>query len=72
MIVEDQEMYDKMEEPDDEENDMLDLAFGLTETSRLGCQVKMDPSLDGLKVKLPSMTRNLQASDFSKPSGSSS
>ena len=72
MIVEDQEMYDKMEEPDDEENDMLDLAFGLTETSRLGCQVKMDPNLDGLKVKLPSMTRNLQASDFSKPSGSSS
>ena len=72
MIVDDQEMYDKMEEPDDEENDMLDLAFGLTETSRLGCQVKMDPSLDGLKVKLPSMTRNLQASDFSKPSGSSS
>lgn len=24
--------YDKMEEPSDEENDMLDLAFGLTET----------------------------------------
>lgn len=26
------EYYDKMEEPSDEENDMLDLAFGLTET----------------------------------------
>ena len=61
-------MYDKMEEPDDEENDMLDLAFGLTETSRLGCQLKMDKSLDGLRVKLPSMTRNLQASDFSASS----
>lgn len=54
-----------MEEPDDDENDMLDLAFGLTETSRLGCQVKMSKDLDGLKVKLPTMTRNLQASDFS-------
>ena len=63
-------MYDKMEEPDDEENDMLDLAFGLTETSRLGCQLKMDKSLDGLRVRLPSMTRNLQASDFSSPSKS--
>ena len=58
-------MYDKMSEPDDEENDMLDLAFGLTETSRLGCQVQMTKELDGLRVRLPSMTRNLQASDFS-------
>ncbi|KAI9793438.1 MAG: mitochondrial matrix iron-sulfur protein [Peltula sp. TS41687] len=66
VIVEDQDMYDKMPEPDDDENDMLDLAFGLTETSRLGCQVKMTPELDGLRVRLPSMTRNLQQSDFSK------
>ena len=64
VIVEDQEKYDAMPEPDDDENDMLDLAFGLTETSRLGCQVKMTKELDGLKVRLPSMTRNLQASDF--------
>ncbi|EON62995.1 hypothetical protein W97_02221 [Coniosporium apollinis CBS 100218] len=66
VIVEDPDMYDKMPEPDDDENDMLDLAFGLTETSRLGCQVKMTKELDGLVVKLPSMTRNLQASDFAK------
>ncbi len=59
-------MYDKLEEPDDDENDMLDLAFGLTETSRLGCQVKMSPETDGIVVKLPSMTRNMQASDFEK------
>ena len=45
---------------------MLDLAFGLTETSRLGCQVKMSKELDGLVVKLPSITRNMQASDFQK------
>jgi ferredoxin-2, mitochondrial len=59
-------VYDKLEEPDDDENDMLDLAFGLTETSRLGCQVKMTPEIDGIVVKLPSMTRNMQASDFEK------
>ncbi|KAL1628503.1 mitochondrial matrix iron-sulfur protein [Neofusicoccum ribis] len=64
IIVDDNDMYDRMEEPDDDENDMLDLAFGLTETSRLGCQVKMSKGLDGLVVRLPSMTRNLQASDF--------
>ena len=60
------EWYEKIEEPSDDENDMLDLAFGLTETSRLGCQVVMSKELDGLVVKLPSMTRNLQASDFAE------
>ncbi|KAI1860006.1 uncharacterized protein JN550_011690 [Neoarthrinium moseri] len=64
VIVTDQDFYDRMPEPEDDENDMLDLAFGLTETSRLGCQVTMTKELDGLVVKLPSMTRNLQASDF--------
>ncbi|RPA94842.1 hypothetical protein L873DRAFT_1385462 [Choiromyces venosus 120613-1] len=34
--------------------------------SRLGCQVKMSKEIDGLVVKLPSMTRNLQSSDFSR------
>lgn len=66
LIVQDEEYYDKMEEPSDDENDMLDLAFGLTETSRLGCQIVMSKELDGLVVKLPSMTRNMQASDFAE------
>ena len=66
VIVESEDYYDKMPEPDDDENDMLDLAFGLTETSRLGCQVKMSKDLDGLAVRLPQMTRNLQESDFEK------
>jgi ferredoxin-2, mitochondrial len=66
VIVQDPDVYDKLEEPDDDENDMLDLAFGLTETSRLGCQVKMSREIDGIVVKLPSMTRNMQASDFEK------
>ncbi|GAM83965.1 hypothetical protein ANO11243_019550 [Dothideomycetidae sp. 11243] len=66
VVVEDPDMYDRMEEPDDDENDMLDLAFGLTETSRLGCQIKMSKELDGLVVRLPSMTRNVQGSDFAK------
>jgi ferredoxin len=68
VIVEDEEMFDKIPEATDDENDMLDLAFGLTETSRLGCQIEMTKELDGLRVRLPSMTRNLQASDFSKKS----
>ncbi|CCU79084.1 unnamed protein product [Blumeria hordei] len=68
VIVEDEEFFDKIPEATDEENDMLDLAFGLTETSRLGCQIELTKELDGLRVRLPSMTRNLQASDFSSKS----
>ncbi|KAJ6110340.1 hypothetical protein N7486_002575 [Penicillium sp. IBT 16267x] len=64
VIVEDPNMFDKMEEPSDDENDMLDLAFGLTETSRLGCQVQVTKDMEGMVVHLPTMTRNLQASDF--------
>ncbi|KAL8855667.1 MAG: hypothetical protein Q9178_007678 [Gyalolechia marmorata] len=64
VIVEDPDKYDAMPEPSDDENDMLDLAFGLTETSRLGCQVKMSKEIDGVRIRLPSMTRNLQAADF--------
>lgn len=63
-VIVDPDFYDRMEEPSDDENDMLDLAFGLTETSRLGCQVKMSKDMDGLRVALPAMTRNLQAKDF--------
>ncbi|KAI3512481.1 hypothetical protein L1887_19797 [Cichorium endivia] len=66
VIVMDVEQYNKLEEPTDEENDMLDLAFGLTETSRLGCQVIAKPELDGLRLALPAATRNF-AVDGYKP-----
>ena len=60
VIVEQEQMYSEaMPEPSDEENDMLDLSFGLTETSRLGCQVRMTAELDGLRVRIPSATRNM-------------
>ena len=39
--------------PSPDEEDMLDLAFGLEATSRLGCQIRMTPALDGLRVRLP-------------------
>ena len=38
---------------------LLDLAFGLTHTSRLGCQIRITEALDGLVVKLPAATRNM-------------
>ena len=38
---------------------MLDMAFGLTDTSRLGCQVHLTRELDGITCTLPSATRNM-------------
>lgn len=65
-VIVDPEYYDALPEATDEENDMLDLAYGLTETSRLGCQIKMSKDIDGIRVALPQMTRNVSNSDFDK------
>jgi len=58
-VIVDQEWYDRLDEASEDEEDMLDLAFGLTHTSRLGCQIIMSDDLDGLTVTLPSATRNM-------------
>ncbi|KAG0023582.1 hypothetical protein BGZ81_008068 [Podila clonocystis] len=65
-LILDDESFSKLEEPSDEENDMLDLAFGLSDTSRLGCQVLMTKELAGLTAKIPSATRNMYV-DGAKP-----
>jgi 2Fe-2S ferredoxin len=48
----------KLAKPSEDEEDMLDLAFGLEKTSRLGCQLVITQALDGLVVKLPASSRN--------------
>jgi 2Fe-2S ferredoxin len=58
-VIVDQVWYDKLKAASEDEEDMLDLAFGLTHTSRLGCQIMMSDALDGLRVALPSATRNM-------------
>jgi ferredoxin, 2Fe-2S len=58
-VIVDSEWYELLKEATDDEEDMLDLAFGLTQTSRLGCQIIMTEGLDGLTVKLPQATRNM-------------
>lgn len=58
-VIVDKNWYRKLEEASEDEEDMLDLAFGLTRTSRLGCQIVITEELDGLKVSLPKETRNM-------------
>jgi len=45
--------FDRLPEMTEEEEDMLDLAWGLEDNSRLGCQIKMTKELDGLVVTIP-------------------
>ena len=59
-VIVDPAWFRKLSEPTEDEEDMLDLAFDLQETSRLGCQIIMTEALDGLVVKLPAGTRNAQ------------
>ncbi len=58
-VVVEPDWYKKLPAPSEDEEDMLDLVFGLTRTSRLGCQIEITKEMDGLRVQLPSETRNM-------------
>jgi 2Fe-2S ferredoxin len=59
-VIVDPAWFPKLARPTEDEEDMLDLAFGLEKTSRLGCQIVMTDTLDGLVVRLPAAVRNAQ------------
>jgi 2Fe-2S ferredoxin len=52
-VIVDPAWYARLPKAAEDEEDMLDLAFGLERTSRLGCQITMTEALDGLVVRLP-------------------
>lgn len=52
--------FGKLPEASPEEEDMLDLAAGVTRTSRLSCQIHLFEMLDGLEVRIPSVSRDMQ------------
>ncbi|MCS6892742.1 MAG: ferredoxin family 2Fe-2S iron-sulfur cluster binding protein [Rhodovarius sp.] len=56
-VIVDPEWFPKLTPPTEDEEDMLDLAFDLQETSRLGCQIVMTEALDGLVVRLPAASK---------------
>lgn len=45
--------FAKVGAPDDDEDEVLDMTFGITPTSRLGCQIVISDALDGLVLTLP-------------------
>ena len=54
------EWFDRLPPAVEDEEDMLDLAAQVTRTSRLSCQIRLTPDLDGLEVRIPGESRDMQ------------
>lgn len=52
-VVVEPSWYERLDEPSEDEEDMLDLAFDLQQTSRLGCQIVVTEEMEGMTVALP-------------------
>lgn len=52
-IILDKDVYESLGMPRPNEEDVLESAWGLTETSRLGCQVSITKDFQGKKIFLP-------------------
>ena len=58
-VIVDPAWFDRLPAPSEDEEDMLDLAYDIQKTSRLGCQIALTDDLDGLVVRLPKDVRNM-------------
>lgn len=59
-VVVSPEWFARLPDASEDEEDMLDLAAGVTRTSRLACQITLTEALDGLEVRVPSEARDMQ------------
>lgn len=58
-VIVDPKWYDRLDPANEDEEDMLDRAFGLTSTSRLGCQIILNEGFNGLIVTIPAYSVNI-------------
>ncbi len=59
-VIVEAEWADRLPAASEEEEDMLDLAAGVQRTSRLSCQIALTGDLDGLEVRIPAESHDLQ------------
>jgi ferredoxin-2, mitochondrial len=52
--------FDSLSQPSADEEDMLDLAAGVTRQSRLSCQIELTEALDGIEIHIPKVARDMQ------------
>ena len=58
-VILSKQLYDSLPLKKEEETDMLDLAWGLTDTSRLCCQLKVDAKIEGAIFVVPDETNEI-------------
>ncbi|KAF7664166.1 hypothetical protein LDENG_00187180 [Lucifuga dentata] len=61
-LIFEEDVYNKLGPITDEEMDMLDLAYGLTDMSRLGCQICLTKSLEGMVARVPESVADIRQS----------
>lgn len=54
------EDFAKLPKASEEEEDLLDLAWHVTRTSRLACQIHLSEALENLTVRMPGGSHNMQ------------
>jgi ferredoxin len=54
------EWFERLPRASEDEEDMLDLAAGVTRTSRLSCQIVLTDDLDGIAVRIPGEAHDMQ------------
>ena len=59
-VVVQPEWFERLKPASADEEDMLDLAAGVTRTSRLACQIELNEQLEGLTVHIPGVARDMQ------------
>ncbi len=59
-VIVDPEDFPRLPRASEEEEDMLDLAAGVTRHSRLACQISLTSELDRLTVRIPGQAHNMQ------------
>ena len=59
-VIVDPADFDRLPPASEEEDDLLDLAWGVLPTSRLACQIRLTAELDTLTVKMPGGFHNWQ------------
>ncbi|HWV12443.1 MAG TPA: 2Fe-2S iron-sulfur cluster-binding protein [Sphingobium sp.] len=59
-VIVEAEDFPRLSPASEAEEDMLDLAAAATRTSRLSCQIILDDKLDGLTVRMPGESYNMQ------------
>ena len=52
--------FAKLPRASEEEEDMLDLAAGVTRHSRLACQIWLDDAMEALTVRMPGAVHNME------------